>query len=246
MSSHRKASAYSELQESWSRWQMQGLDDPVVAPKPEEPEFVPPTQEELQRDLENQRSQAQEEGHTQGYQAGFNQGHAAGLAAGQESGHAQGYEAGMAAGMAKAQEQINQYIKAFVALNQNCAQSIATMDQEMGQSLIQLATRIAEHVLQSTIKAEPGRIRDLVAEVLRSDPGDTSALELTLHPDDISLVREFLIEQGEPRAWRLQEDAQLQRGECRVRSSYGDIDATFATRWKRALASLGLPVASEP
>ena len=51
MSSHRKASAYSELQESWSRWQMQGLDDPVVAPEPEEPEFVPPTQEELQRDL---------------------------------------------------------------------------------------------------------------------------------------------------------------------------------------------------
>lgn len=73
MSSHRKASAYSELQESWSRWQMQGLDDPVVAPEPEEPEFVPPTPEELQRDLENQRSQAQEEGHTQGYQAGYNQ-----------------------------------------------------------------------------------------------------------------------------------------------------------------------------
>lgn len=225
---------------------MQGLDDPVVPSEPEEPEFVPPTDEELQRDLDAQRTQAQEEGHTQGYQAGFNQGHAAGMEAGKESGHAQGYEAGLAAGMAKAQEQIDQYIKEFVALNQNCARSIETMDQEMGQSLIQLGTRIAEHVLQSTIKTEPSRIRDLVAEVLRSDPGDTSALELTLHPDDISLVREFLIEQGEPRAWRLQEDTQLQRGECRVRSSYGDIDATLATRWKRALASLGLPATLEP
>jgi len=116
----------------------------------------------------------------------------------------------------------------------------------MGQALIRLAPSIAENELERTIKAEPRRIRDLVAEVLRSDPGDTSALELSLHPDDISLVREFLIEQGEPRAWRLQEDPQLQRGECRVRSSYGDIDATFATRWKRALASLGLPVSSEP
>ncbi len=246
MPSHRKASAYSELQDSWTRWQMQGLDDPTPANEPQEPEFVPPTQEELQRELDEQRSQAQEEGHQQGYQAGFDQGHAAGLAAGQESGHALGYEAGISAGMAKAQEQIDQYIKEFVALNQNCAQSIEMMNQEMGQALIQLATRIAEHVLQSTITSEPGRIRDLVAEVLRSDPGDTSALELSLHPDDISLVREFLIEQGEPRAWRLQEDAQLQRGECRVRSSYGDIDATFATRWKRALASLGLAVPSEP
>ncbi|WGQ36732.1 flagellar assembly protein FliH [Alcaligenes faecalis] len=246
MPSHRKASAYSELQDSWTRWQMQGLDDPAPANEPQEPEFVPPTQEELQRELDEQRSQAQEEGHQQGYQAGFDQGHAAGLAAGQESGHALGYEAGISAGMAKAQEQIDQYIKEFVALNQNCAQSIEMMNQEMGQALIQLATRIAEHVLQSTITSEPGRIRDLVAEVLRSDPGDTSALELSLHPDDISLVREFLIEQGEPRAWRLQEDAQLQRGECRVRSSYGDIDATFAIRWKRALASLGLAVPSEP
>ena len=246
MPSHRKASAYSELQDSWTRWQMQGLDDPAPANEPQEPEFIPPTQEELQRELDEQRSQAQEEGHQQGYQAGFDQGHAAGLAAGQESGHALGYEAGISAGMAKAQEQIDQYIKEFVALNQNCAQSIEMMNQEMGQALIQLATRIAEHVLQSTITSEPGRVRDLVAEVLRSDPGDTSALELSLHPDDISLVREFLIEQGEPRAWRLQEDAQLQRGECRVRSSYGDIDATFATRWKRALASLGLAVPSEP
>lgn len=246
MSSHRKASAYSTLQESWSRWQMQGLDDPVLPKEPEVPEFVPPTDQELQRELDHQRTQAQEEGHAQGYQAGFNQGHAAGMTAGQESGHAQGYEAGLAAGMAKAQEQIDQYIKEFVTLNQNCAQSIATMDQEIGQSLIQLATRVAEHILQSTIKTEPGRIRDLVADVLRSDPGDTSALEITLHPDDIGLVREFLIEQGEPRSWRLQEDAQLLRGECRVRSSYGDIDATLATRWRRALASLGLPVSSEP
>ena len=246
MSGHRKVSAYSDLQESWSRWQMQGLDDPVLPSEPEEPEFVPPTDEELQRQLDDQRAQAQEAGHTEGYQAGFNQGHAAGLKAGQESGHTQGYEAGVAAGMAKAQEQIDQYIQEFVALNRNCAQAIDTMDQELGQSLIQLATRIAEHVLHSTIKAEPARIRDLVAEVLRSDPGDTSALEITLNPDDISLVREFLIEQGEPRAWRLQEDSQLQRGECRVRSSYGDIDATFATRWKRALASLGLPSTQEP
>ncbi|MGE8546992.1 MAG: flagellar assembly protein FliH [Alcaligenes sp.] len=235
-----KASAYAELQESWSRWQMQGLDEPEEPAVPAEPEFVPPTDEELQRQLEDQRAQAQERGHQEGYQAGYEQGRAAGEAAGRESGHAEGYEAGVAAGMAKAQEQIEQHAQAFMALNRACSQSIETLDQEIGQALISLATRIAEHVLRSTLDAQPERIRDLVADVLRADPGDTSLLVLSLHPEDVALVREYLTSEAELRPWRLQADASLQRGDCIVRSAYGDIDATLTTRWRRALSALGL------
>ncbi|WP_341667019.1 flagellar assembly protein FliH [Alcaligenes sp. SDU_A2] len=241
MSGHPKgASAYADLQESWSRWQMQGLDEPAPQPEPVEPEFEPPSEQELQQQLDELRAQAQAQGHQEGYQAGHEQGHAAGLAAGQESGHAQGYEAGMAAGLAQAQEQIAEHAQAFIAINHACSQSIETLDQEIGQALIGLATRIAEHVLRSTLNEQPERIKDLVADVLRADPGDTSALLLSLHPDDIALVREYLSEEAEQRPWRLQPDATLQRGDCIVRSAYGDIDATLATRWQRALSALGL------
>lgn len=240
------ASAYAELQESWSRWQMQGLDEPAAPVVPPEPEIIPPTEEELQRQLDEQRSHAQEQGHQEGYQAGYEQGRTAGESAGQESGHAAGYEAGMAAGMAKAQEHIEQHAQAFIALNRACSQSIETLDQEIGQALIGLATRIAEHVLRSTLQQQPERITDLVADVLRADPGDTSFLVLSLHPDDIELVRNYLVSESEPRPWRLEPDPGLQRGDCLVRSSYGDIDATLSTRWQRALSALGLASGQEP
>ncbi len=55
----------------------------------------------------------------------------------------------------------------------------------------------------------------------------------------MALVRQHLGEQLSHGGHRLQEDARLQRGECRIDGQGAQVDATLETRWRRVLESIG-------
>jgi flagellar assembly protein FliH len=52
-------------------------------------------------------------------------------------------------------------------------------------------------------------------------------------------VRNGMGEQLAHAGWKIFEDAQMQRGGCRVETAHSQIDATPATRWKHIVASIG-------
>ena len=39
--------------------------------------------------------------------------------------------------------------------------------------------------------------------------------------------------------WKIVEDAQIERGGCRLETPTTEVDATLETRWRRVVASLG-------
>lgn len=196
-------------------------------------------------------AKARETGQTQGYQAGFargtqdghaaglQSGHAQGLATGHKEGHAAGYQDGLSQGQADGAELVHAQAQRLQALTDTCADALAQLEAEVGQSLIHLAVRIAEQVLRTELQDRPNRIIDLVQDVLQASPQQGNTLTLRLHPEDLALVQAFL--QQSPDLGHTQQvaDESLSRGGCIVETQQGSIDATLETRWRRIITALG-------
>ncbi|MBP6020032.1 MAG: flagellar assembly protein FliH [Burkholderiaceae bacterium] len=227
----------------WAPLEMTSFDAPVAANTATAPDVAvsppPPTAAELRRQIQALRATAQTRGQAEGYAAGHAQGLATGLQEGQEQGHAQGYEAGLAQGHKAGSEQARQACNQLLTLADECAASIASLEADMGQSLISLAIRIAEQVLRSTLDSQPEKLLDLIHDITHQDNDQDAMLKLRLHPDDLELVRRYLDKEPGVGLWRLLADPTVTRGGCIAETSQGDIDATLETRWQRVIAALG-------
>ncbi len=235
----------------WQRWEMESLDALKQPLGRRASDRDPRHQAELARRRVQALAEAREEGlaqgradgfeqghregHAQGHALGLAEGHAKGLEQGRAEGHAQGHAQGLEEGAALAREQAAR----LDGLAGACATALDRIEQEVGQSVIQLAIRIAEQVLRTHIRDYPNHILDLVREVMQARPEQGAALRLRLHPDDLELVRAFLQQTPDPARYRLSADASITRGGCIAETALGSVDATLETRWRRIIAALG-------
>lgn len=237
----------------WQRWEMESLDALKQPLGRRASDRDPGHQAELARRRGQALAQAREEGLAEGRAAGFEQGrregHAQGLEQGLAEGHAQGLEQGRAEGHAAGRAQgleegaalAREQAARLDGLAQACAAALDGIEQEVGQSVIQLAVRIAEQVLRTHIRDYPNHILDLVREVMQARPEQSATLRLRLHPDDVELVRAFLQQTPDPGLYRLSADESIARGGCVAETALGSVDATLETRWQRIIAALGQP-----
>lgn len=191
---------------------------PAAAPEPTLPaDFHLPTAEEIERMHDEMR------------RAGFEEGHREGHAEGLEAGRAEGYAEGKARAEAEAQR--------LVALADGLDQALRSVDGEIAEELMALAIEMARRMVRLTLDEHPETILETVRSALLQLPqGHT---QIQLHPDDLALVRESLGEQLAHAGHRLQENAGLARGECRIDGQGAQVDATLETRWRRVLESIG-------
>ncbi|WP_241069156.1 flagellar assembly protein FliH [Achromobacter insuavis] len=222
---------------AWRRWQMLSFDEPPPVEVEPEPEPDPgPDPEVVMAQL---RAQASAEGHAAGHAQGHAEGLAAGHAEGYEAGLAAGREAGYAEGLAQAREQGAEEARRLHALVQACAESVGSLEEKMGQSLLTLALDIAQQVVRTTLAEQPDTVASAVREVLHINPTAGGQMRLWANPADIELIRLHLADELKEGHWRVLADESIARGGCRAETPFGDIDATLQTRWRRVAASLG-------
>ncbi|AMG35674.1 MULTISPECIES: flagellar assembly protein FliH [Achromobacter] len=222
---------------AWRRWQMLSFDEPPPVEVEPEPEPDPgPDPEVVMAQL---RAQASAEGHAAGHAQGHAEGLAAGHAEGHEAGLAAGREAGYAEGLAQAREQGAEEARRLHALVQACAESVGSLEEKMGQSLLTLALDIAQQVVRTTLAEQPDTVASAVREVLHINPTAGGQMRLWANPADIELIRLHLADELKEGHWRVLADESIARGGCRAETPFGDIDATLQTRWRRVAASLG-------
>lgn len=222
---------------AWRRWQMLSFDEPPPIEVEPEPEPDPgPDPEVVMAQL---RAQASAEGHAAGHAQGHAEGLAAGHAEGHEAGLAAGREAGYAEGLAQAREQGAEEARRLHALVQACAESVGSLEEKMGQSLLTLALDIAQQVVRTTLAEQPDTVASAVREVLHINPTAGGQMRLWANPADIELIRLHLADELKEGHWRVLADESIARGGCRAETPFGDIDATLQTRWRRVAASLG-------
>ena len=150
--------------------------------------------------------------------------------------HEQGYAAGYAEGIAAAQARANQIDTVMTHLQQ----AIDTLDQKIADQLLATAVEIANQMLRQSLKIKPELLIPVVREAIATLNAHSGHPVLFAYPEDAELIREQLGDQLSHNSWRIIEDATLTPGGCRVELGSSEVDATFETRWRRVLESIGI------
>ncbi len=207
---------------NYQRWELPRFDAPperlpVAAPPPETKVVVPPILPPLPTaaELERLHQQAEEEGHRSGYQIGYQV----------------GYEEG--------KRQVVQEVQHLQAVLENLQKHISGVDDAVVQAVFDLSLEVARQIVRETIRAKPEQLLVVIREALALLPHFNQSAHVTVHPEDMVLVRAAMGEQLSHSGWKLLEDASMERGGCRLDTAHSQIDASVGHRWKTVLASLG-------
>lgn len=149
--------------------------------------------------------------------------------------HQRAYEEGYQAGFAEGAQKTQRLATLMDALDTQLQQ----VDQQIAQDLVDLSLEVARQMLKQALKAKPDLLLSVVREAIGNLPHFNQHAHLILHPADAELVRENMGEHLAHMGWKIFEDAQMERGGCRVETAHSQVDATLATRWKRIVSSIG-------
>lgn len=146
-----------------------------------------------------------------------------------KEGYAAGYDEGTARGRIEAMH--------FHGLVEGLEKSLTTLDQEVAEEILAMATELARQMVRHTIAVRPEAVTELLREALGQMP-QTHA-QIHLNPEDVEMARAYLGEHMAHAGHRLVEDATISRGGVRIEAAGSQIDATVQTRWRRIMDSLG-------
>ncbi|WP_019141172.1 flagellar assembly protein FliH [Noviherbaspirillum massiliense] len=194
---------------AYQRWELASFDDFRPAPA------APQNEAENAEMLAALREQATQEGHA--------------------AGHAEGYAAGLEAGRAAAAEETAQLLR----LAETFGHEIAKANEMIADDMLNLSLDVAKAMLKTALNVRPELILPVIGEAIRYLPTVQQPALLFLHPEDAVLVRERMGDELEKAAWRITEDAHMERGGCRIETPSNQIDASPSTRWQRIAAALG-------
>lgn len=149
-------------------------------------------------------------------------------AAAQAEGRAAGYAAGVQSGEAEAARRVAQ----LQALLDGFAKPLSRLDDEVGDALSDLASRMARVLVGRAYAADPTLLADLAREAMDAVGSAGREVELRLSSDDFTLLSPHLT--GLPSV-RVSVDAALSRGELKMQSEAVRIDGTVDARLRAVL-----------
>jgi flagellar assembly protein FliH len=160
----------------------------------------------------------------------------------QEQARQEGYNAGHAEGLAKGYADGQQKAALEATRLSDLANTFTTevgkADETISQQVLDLSVDLARALLKSALGIRPELVIPIVKEAVRYLPALHQPALLFLNPDDAVLVKEKIGDELTKTGWQLTDDAQLERGGCRVETASNQIDATLPTRWQRLTAAL--------
>lgn len=193
---------------AYQRWEMVGLDGEEVAAEVVEASVGLPTAEEI------------EQIHEQAHQEGF--------AAGRDAGYQEGFAAGQQAAQAQAD--------AIAQLLGSAEAAFGELSTALEGEILTLTLNLTKQVLRHALAVKPELLLMAVREAMAGVPLDASHLQLVAHPDDATLLRQYLRAEELAR-WQLTEDARISRGGFRIETANNTLDATMETRWQQLVGA---------
>lgn len=157
----------------------------------------------------------------------------------QEQAREEGYQAGRAEGYAAGAQDAAREAARLGGIAEAFASELGRADEAISQQVVDLSLDFARAILKTALAVQPELILPIVKEAVRYLPGVQKATLLYLHPEDAVLVRDKMGDHLDKLGWLLTDDAELERGSCRVETANNQIDAALSTRWQRLAAALG-------
>jgi flagellar assembly protein FliH len=152
-----------------------------------------------------------------------------------------GYREGVEAGRREVQAQLQSERAALKNLTEGLTQFLQDFEQGLANDVLSMGLELAKLVVRHSVKVNPDLVLSVVREAITSLPGVDRQTTIHLHPADAIVLRR-VAESDSALAklpWRIVEDAQLERGGCRLETATTEVDASLETRWRRIIAALG-------
>lgn len=226
MTSHRIP---KEQLTAYQRWELASFDEPSPAEK-----AAAALDAQIRKATDEARNAA-EEARLAAYAAGLEEGRAAGF----EQGKAQGFEQGHAEGVEQGHAQAQQERAQLLLIAQVFGEEIAQANERIASDILDLALDLSKAMLKNALNVRPELVIPVIGDAVRYLPSLQQPALLFLHPEDARLASTLMGDELTKAGWRVVEDAQMQRGGCRVDTASNQIDASAATRWARIAAALG-------
>ncbi|GLP94972.1 flagellar assembly protein FliH [Paraferrimonas sedimenticola] len=187
----------------------------------------PPTMEEI----EAIRQSAFDEGMLQGHEQGFAQGLEEGRQTGQEEGRQQGLAEGREQGLAEGKQLAIEQAERWQTLNQQLAQPLAVIDEQVEHQLLALALELAEQVVMAEISQKPEHILQALRAGIEALPKAESGVRIEATAEDKALIEDFYTaEQLQEQNWQLFSNPQLNPGELALASAHSKLNWNWSDR----------------
>lgn len=148
-------------------------------------------------------------------------------------GEATGRAEGLAAARAETAQAIAALNAAAQALNEHREELVAAVETQAAE----LALALAEQIVAAAIEVEPARVVDVTRSALRRLT-DRHRITVLVNPADLELLAtsadSLRQELGGVEHLDVQADRRIVRGGARVRTDYGELDATIAAQLQTA------------
>ncbi len=166
---------------------------------------------------------------------------------------AEGRAQGLAQGRAEATNEWQQRMDSYTSgagretaqrlqgLVEKCEDSLLALEQNMASEVLQLACDIARQVVRQELACKPEALLPVVREALDMLVTEGRAVTVRLNPVDWEVLDAPLrAEHGAAGKVQWLADASVPAGDVRVDSGGAVIEAGLDSRWRRAVAALGL------
>ena len=145
-----------------------------------------------------------------------------------------GYAEGLAGGTAAAQERAERFDRLLRAL----AHPFDELDEAVEKQLVELALTVVRQLFRREIRIEPTHVIGVVREAIQLLPIASRNVQVHLHPEDATLVRESLSPAEGELAWGVVEDPLITRGGCKVTTENSQVDATAESRLQAVISAI--------
>ncbi|GAB5413227.1 MAG: hypothetical protein Cons2KO_08300 [Congregibacter sp.] len=158
----------------------------------------------------------------------------------------EGYDAGFAKGEAEGRAQVQRAVGEINALLRALEAPFAESETTLVRDLLEITERVARAVLRRDLETNSGDIEAVIEEGLAAIADSNAVVEVTMHPSDALLCREFGLLDGDKIVIR--ENAGMHRGGVELRAGSKLVDASVEARLQTVLEALhldaGLPAPS--
>jgi len=156
----------------------------------------------------------------------------------QEHARIEGFNQGLEEGRAAGAEQVRRHVARLEALIAGLARPADDLDADIEAQLAQLAMLVAKQLVRRELKTDQGQVVAVVREALGLLPLASRHVRLSLHPDDVALVRDALSVHEDIQSVSIIQNPAQRRGGCRVETDTSRIDATVETRINAVIAGV--------
>lgn len=197
---------------AYERWEMSSIGHGHSAPKAAQARDSKPSE------LTERLAQLTENARQEGYAIGLQQGYAEGNQ------------------QARQEHGVNQEAITHIANSMQVA--LEVNQEQISQDLLRLALDIAKSMLKSSMEVNRAVVIPVVLDAMQALPYVQKPAKIIVNPDDAAIIRQELAEEIKG-TWQVVENAEIERGGCRLETGANQVDATNAVRWKRINEALG-------